>query len=829
MLMSDSSIPATALPIDSVLPLLRDTLARHNRCLLVAQPGAGKTTRAPLALLEDTPSDAGRWLLLEPRRVAARLAAAWMAEQLGEKPGQTVGYRVRGDSKVSGHTRLEIVTQGILTRMVQDDPLLEGVAGIIFDEFHERSLEADLGLALTLDVQTGLREDLKLLVMSATLDVQALLDVLGGDTPVIDCPGRSFKVTTHYRSPPLRQPPEMHQARVVREALDSHQGHVLVFLPGQREIRRLQQALQGSLPDAIEVLPLHGQLPLTQQQSVLRPAAGARRRVILSTAVAESSLTVPGVRIVIDAGRERVPVFQPRSGLTRLDTRPVNRASADQRRGRAGREAEGFCYRLWAEEQLLVAHREPEILQADLSGLVFELARWGTSDPAALPWVTPPPPAALDSGRSLLRRLGLLQDDGTLGRAGHRAAGWPTHPRLTVLLEHAARQDCLPLACWLVAWLEESLGGEDPDIGRLLEQLTGGVRSNGESGARWRRMAQQWARRAGCTLKITDLAPAGELLAAAYPDRIAQRQEAGLFKLMTGGQVQVPVAHPLSRSEYLVAVEVDGQASGARLFHGIALPVEHLARLFPATQEWKERIGWDERAGRVSGEQVREFGELILERRPLNSLPADAVQKGLLQALRQRGSLRWSETDRQLLGRLRLLRRVSGSPWPEVSDTALLNSLEQWLAPWLAGVRSLDAVDRLPLGRLLHDTLLDWPLQQALAREAPTHLTVPSGSRIRIDYDNEEPVLAVKLQALFGLTETPRIAGGRIPLLIHLLSPAGRPVQVTRDLASFWASTYFDVRRDLKGRYPKHPWPDDPLTAVATHRTRRRSGSSGGR
>lgn len=819
--------PASALPIDSVLPRLRGILAQHNRCLLVAQPGAGKTTRAPLAMLETTAADAGRWLLLEPRRVAARLAAVWMAEQLGEKPGDTVGYRVRGDSQVSARTRLEIVTQGILTRMLQEDPLLEGVAGIIFDEFHERSLEADLGLALTLDVQTALREDLKLVVMSATLDVQALLRVLGSDTPVIDCPGRSYEVTTHYRSGALRERPEFHQARVVREALESHEGHALVFLPGQREIRRLQQALEGSLSGTVDVLPLHGQLALTQQQSVLRPPADGRRRVILSTAIAESSLTVPGVRIVIDAGRERVPVFQPRSGLTRLDTRPVNRASADQRRGRAGREARGYCYRLWAEEQLLVAHREPEIQQADLSALVFELARWGTADPSSLCWVTPPPAAALDSGRQLLRRLGLLQEDGTLNRAGSHAARWPTHPRLAVLLEHAVRQECLPLACWLVAWLEESIGGEDPDIGRLLEQRQSGSPAGTGSGARWLRMARQWARRAGCTADIGDLAPAAELLAVAYPDRIAQRQDAGRFKLMSGGQVQLPAAHSLSHAEYLVAVELDGQASGARLFHGIALPAESLVRLFPDTATWQEQIGWDERAGRVTGEQVRQLGELVLERRPLDRLPADAVQRGLLQALRQRGFLRWSDADRQLLGRLRLLRQVFGDPWPEVSEAALLDSLEQWLAPFLEGVRSLEALDRQPLGRYLHDTLLDWTLQQALAREAPAHLTVPSGSRVRIDYDSEEPVLAVKLQALFGLTETPRIAGDRVPLLIHLLSPAGRPVQVTRDLANFWASTYFDVRRDLKGRYPKHPWPDDPLTAVPTHRTRRHSGSRG--
>ncbi|MFA5494443.1 MAG: ATP-dependent helicase HrpB [Porticoccaceae bacterium] len=803
------------LPIEAVLPALQAALATANRCLLVAQPGAGKTTRAPLALLAATSPAQGRWLLLEPRRVAARLAATYMAEQLGEQPGQTVGYRVRGEQRVGRQTRLEVVTQGILTRMIQDDPLLEGIAGIIFDEFHERSLGADLGLALALDVQDSVRDDLKLLVMSATLDVDALLAVLGKDTPVIDCPGRSWPVTTLHRPPPAREQAEIHQARVVREALAAHPGNLLVFLPGQREIRRLHRQLEDSLSAEVELRPLHGQLSLAQQQAALRLSERGARRVILSTAVAESSLTVPGVRVVIDTGLERRPLFQPRSGLTRLDTRRVNRASADQRRGRAGREAEGHCYRLWPVEQPLMAHGEPEILQADLAGLAFELARWGIADPARLRWVTTPPAPALASARRLLRDLGLLGADNSLTTRGRHCARWPTHPRLALLLDRAAHRNCLPLACWLVAWLEEGLGGE-VDVRLALEQRPGRD-GPGETG-RWFRAARQWAARAACALDTTDLSPLPALLASAYPDRVAQGQGEGRFKLVSGGQALLPVDHPLARADWLVAVELDGNASGARIFHGAALAADSLGQLFPASREWRSDIRWNADAGKLVGEQVRTLGSLIVERRPLASLPPEAVRDALLAALRARGSLAWSADD-QLRGRLALLHRVLGAPWPPVADAELLATLDAWLGPWLDGVTRLDQVDRLPLGRYLLDSL-DWPLRQQLDELAPTHITVPSGSRIAIDYRGDEPVLAVKLQELFGQTDTPRLVQGRVPVTIHLLSPARRPVQVTRDLASFWASTYFEVRKDLRGRYPRHPWPDDPLSAAATRHTK---------
>lgn len=808
------------------MPALREALSRHSRCLLVAQPGAGKTTRVPLELLQLDPAGHSRWLLLEPRRIAARLAAGYMAEQLGEALGQTVGYRVRGESRVGATTRLEVVTQGILTRMLQEDPALEGITGIIFDEFHERSLEADLGLALALDVQLGLRNDLKLLIMSATLDVGALLQVLGPDTPVIECPGRVWPVLTLHRTPPLREAAERQQAAVVREALAAHGGDVLVFLPGQAEIRRLQRELEGSLPGHVALYPLHGQLTLAQQQAVLRrPAQDAERRVILSTAIAESSLTVPGVRIVIDAGLERVPVYQPRSGLSMLDTRRVNRASADQRRGRAGREAAGVCYRLWAEETMLAPHREPEMLQSDLSSLVFELLRWGVQDPQQLCWVTTPPASAVESARQLLLTLGLLASDGSLTALGRHCGSWPTHPRLAVLMESARVLDALPLACWLVAWLEENIGAQEPDLAILFSALTEGERMVREES--WKRAARQWSTRARCALQVADDTPLAALLARAYPDRLAQNQRQTSdqgrvrFKLVTGGQALLPETQALAKADYLVAVALDGDPSGARIFHAVQLSPATLESCFPQVRAWRQEVRWDTEAGRLVGEELRGLGALVIERRPLRTLPPDASRRGLLGAIRQRGFIAWSDEDRQLLGRLRLLHRTLGAPWPALEDLQLLETLDTWLGPHLDGITRLEQADRLPLGRFLLESL-DWSLQQPLASLAPTHLPVPSGNRIALDYSGTEPVLAVKLQEMFGQQQTPTVAGGRVPVLLHLLSPARRPVQVTRDLANFWAQGYFEVRKDLRGRYPRHPWPEDPLVAEASARVKKR-------
>jgi ATP-dependent helicase HrpB len=799
--MIDPLVPQ--LQIESVLPALRAALEAHNRCLLVAEPGAGKTTRVPLMLLEATQPERGRWLLLEPRRVAVRLAAQRMADALGEPVGRTIGFRVRGEFRVSPATRLEVITQGILIRMIQDDPTLEGIAGIVFDEFHERSLDADLGLALTLDSQTAVRPDLRVLVMSATLDVVALREVLGPDTPLVDCPGRSWPVTTLHRPGSPREQPEALHANVIREALDAHTGDVLVFLPGQAEIRRLERALASLAAENVLVEVLHGQLALEQQQRVLRPDPAGRRRVILATAIAESSVTVPGVRIVVDCGLERVPMYQPRSGLTRLDTRRVNRASADQRRGRAGREAAGYCYRLWSPEQPLAAQREPEILQADLAGLAFELARWGIADRTELRWPTPPPAAAFASGRDLLRTLGIFDDEYRLTAFGRACARWPTHPRLAAMLETAAALDALSLACWIVAWLEEDPPADDIDVTRVLERRP--RRDGPGADGRWWRSVRQWARAAGCTMDFDALDALPTLLARAYPDRIARRMAPGRFKLASGGQALLREDHPLAHADWLVAFELDGEVSGARIFHAAAISLIELERTFQQTRTWREQIAWDTAAGRLIGESVRGLGELVIERRPLAAIPAEYVRRALLDAVRARGTLPWSESDRQLLSRLRLLRGTLGDEWPDVDDATLLTSLDTWLAPFLEGVTRLDQLDALPLGDYLLGTLA-WPQRRALDELAPTHLVVPSGSRIAIDYTGPEPVLAVRLQELFGQTETPRIVDGRVPLVVHLLSPARRPVQVTRDLASFWKDAYFEVRKDLRGRYPKHAW-----------------------
>lgn len=814
-----------ALPIDARLGDVRRALAAHSRVLLMAEPGAGKTTRVPLALLDEPWCGAGKLLLLEPRRVAARLAARYMAEQRGEAVGETIGYRVRGESRVGSSTRLEVITQGMLTRMLQDDPMLEGVAGIVFDEFHERSLEADLGLSLALDVQQGLREELRLLIMSATLDVEVLRGVLGEEAPLVECQGRVYPVETHYRPISNRQPVDAQQACVVREALSRDTGDVLVFLPGVAEIRRLSRALSG-LTDQTVIHELHGRLPLDAQQRALRPDPQGRRRVVLATAIAESSITVDGVHSVIDTGFERVSSYRARSGMCRLVTRRINRASADQRRGRAGRQAPGVCYRLWAEEQPLPAHGDPEIVQADLTGLAFELARWGIKDRHELSWVTPPPAAALSAGRDLLQRLGVLDERFNLTALGRACARWPTHPRLAVLLERADAWRARPLACWLAALLEGRDMGEGCDLAQHLTPLLAGQMNNADEknavrSVQWRHDARRLAELASCSLTVDSLVPLGELLALAYPERIGKRIEPGRFKLAGGGQASLDLRQPLAHAEHLVAVDLDGKPDNARIFHAAELSPGSLDALFPDTRHWQARLEWDEREGRLRGEEVRSLGELVLERRPLTQLPDDAVQQALLDALRKGNDLPLDEEAEQVLGRIALLHRLFGEPWPDWSQSTLLASLEAWLSPYLVGLSRLDEVRRLPWARILKDRL-EWAQGKILEELAPSHISVPSGSRIRVDYRGEVPVLAVKLQELFGLRETPTVAEGRVPVMLHLLSPARRPLQMTRDLASFWSKGYAEVRKDMRGRYPKHPWPEDPLVAPATAGTKNR-------
>ncbi|HSH49773.1 MAG TPA: ATP-dependent helicase HrpB [Halomonas sp.] len=811
---------AAALPIEARLDDILEALDTHSRALLVAEPGAGKTTRVPLALLAADWCRGQKLLLLEPRRVAARLAAGFMAEQLGESPGETVGYRMRGETRVGPTTRLEVVTQGVLTRLLQDDPLLEGVAGIIFDEFHERSLEADLGLTLALDAQSA-RDELRLLVMSATLDVAALTAVLGEETPVIDCPGRQFPVETRYREAAGRSP-VAHQAAVVAEALANDSGDVLVILPGVGEIRRLKSALVSRFPTLV-IDELHGRQPLAEQRRALEPAGDGRRRVVLATAIVESSVTVDGVGVVVDAGRERLAVHQPRSGLTRLETRRINRASADQRRGRAGRLGPGMCYRLWGEQQPLPTDREPEILQADLSSLAFELARWGITDAHSLDWITPPPTGAMSAGRELLARLGLLDAHGHLTPLGRACERWPTSPRLALLLAKASEEgpNIGALACGLVAWLEGRDADGEPDPVEALRQRF--QRPNDYRA--WRRDAERLAG----TMKVRlaqadvqrDAAHIGRLLAPAWPERVAQQIAPGQFRLVGGGRATLDIRGPLAHAELIVAVELDGKDGGGRIYRAATLSRESLLESFPEALNWRDHLEWDDDQGRLVGEQRQGLGAVILARRPLHGKPPEAVRRALIDALRRRQRLPFDAAGEQLRGRVALLRRELGEPWPDWSDAALLNELDGWLGPHLEGLQRLDDVARLPLGRILLDSL-DWPLRARLDDLAPTHLQVPSGSRIRLDYSGEVPVLAAKLQELFGWREVPRLAKGRVAPLVHLLSPARRPLQVTRDLASFWASGYAEVRKDMRGRYPKHPWPEDPLTAPATARAKPR-------
>lgn len=820
------------LPITAHLAAIGAALDADNRAVLVAEPGAGKTTRVPLALLDTGWCREGKLLLLEPRRVAARLAARFMAGQLGEEVGETVGYRMRGENRTGPKTRLEVVTPGVLLRQLQDDPMLESVAGIIFDEFHERGLEADLGLTLALDAQQGLRDDLRLLVMSATLDVAALQTLLGAETPLIECPGRGYPVETRYR--PLRTGAAARgevaaqQAAVVAEALADNAGDVLVILPGVAEIRRLARALhehQTGQEAAPRVVELHGRLALEAQSRALQPDPEGRRRVVLGTAIAESSVTVDGVRAVIDAGFERVPVYQPRSGQTRLATRRVNRASADQRRGRAGRQAPGVCYRLWAEEQPLVPHAEPEILQADLAPVAFELARWGVHEASALAWVTPPPHAALVAGREVLQRLGVLNEQGYLTTLGRRCGRWPTHPRLAVMLERAAQRQHAALACALVALLDEPGSDGEEDLSIALHQR---LAAPGEHRP-WHQVAKRLARIAGVRLSDADSQGVGELLALAYPERIGQRVSPGRFRLSGGGQAVLPETHALAHAGLLVVADMGGNSEIARIFRAARLSEAQLTACYPEVSVWQARVSWSDDEGRLIGEQVRRFGALVLASRPHAALPAEAVREALLAALQRRGALPFDDTGQQLRGRIALLRRECGESWPDWSEPVLLAGLTDWLGPYLDGINRLEAIARLPLGRYLLDSLdsLDGSLRKRLDELAPQHLMLPSGNRVRLDYrpclKGEAPVLAAKLQELFGWRSTPRLVDGKIAPLVHLLSPAQRPLQMTRDLASFWASGYAEVRKELRGRYPKHPWPECPLSAVATAKTKRRS------
>ncbi|MEB0043084.1 ATP-dependent helicase HrpB [Pseudomonas sp. MH10] len=832
-----------SLPIDAVLPALREALSIRHEAVLEAPPGAGKTTRVPLALL-DEPWLAGQTILmLEPRRLAARAAAERLASELGEKVGETVGYRIRLESRVGPTTRIEVVTEGILTRRLQDDPALEGVGLLIFDEFHERSLDADLALALSLNGRGLFRDEqpLKILLMSATLEGERLSSLLD-DAPVIRSDGRMFAVAMSWGR--AFQPGEYIEPRVVQAVLDAlgnESGSVLVFLPGQAEIRRVNQQLAEALGERHDIMlcPLHGELDLNAQRAAIEPAPKGVRKVVLATNIAETSLTIDGVRVVIDAGLARVPRFDPGSGMTRLDTQRISRASATQRAGRAGRLEPGVCYRLWSEAQhdQLAAYGTAEILQADLAGLALQLSRWGVT-PAQLVWLDLPPAAAYSQAQDLLGRLGGLSqkpgEDWKLTNHGQAMAELPAHPRIAHLLLRGQALGLGELACDVAALLGERdiLRGAGADLHSRLTLLAGTERAaRGAQGGvqRAKQLSRQYR---GLLQKQRDVTNTwvsdpdhprwpGALLAFAYPDRVAQQRRAGgaEYRLANGRAALFSEADALMKQPWLVVADL-GSRQGQRE-ERIYMAAEFDSALFDSVLAEQvtavDHLEWDEREGVFRAERQRKVGELILSREPLTGLDESARSQALLALVRRKGLelLPWTPELRQWQARVALLRQLdlekqSDSEWPDVRDAALLASLDTWLMPYLGKVSRLAHFGNLDLSSILHN-VLPWPLPQRLDELAPHHLSVPSGSSVRLDYSEHPPILAVRLQELFGLADTPRIAGGRQIIKLHLLSPARRPVQVTQDLANFWRSTYAEVKKDLKGRYPKlfhklDPW-----------------------
>jgi ATP-dependent helicase HrpB len=832
-----------ALPIGEALPALEEALAAHRKVLLQAPPGAGKSTIVPLALLE---SDwlAGRTLLmLEPRRIAARAVAQRMAHLLGETVGQTVGIRTRLETRVSRATRIEVVTEGILTRMLQSDPALEHIGCVVFDEFHERSLNADLGLALCLESQETLREDLRVLVMSATLETRPLARLLD-DAPIIEAHARSYEVTTHYVPRRAELSLEMQTAQVLRRALADEEGDILCFLPGAAEIGRVQRTLEeSSLDSSVSVQPLYGELDTAAQDAALRPSPAGRRKIVLATSIAETSLTIEGVRVVVDSGLRRYAQFDPATGMSRLETEKLSQAAADQRRGRAGRLSSGACYRLWSEgvQATLVAQTPPEILYADLAPLALELACWGAADPPRLRWLDPPPPAPLAQARDLLRLLGAIDAAGRVTPHGRSLAAMGAHPRLAHMLIKGRELRAPRLASDIAAILGErdilraAPGSRDADLRlrvsalRGARALPGGLTVDARALRQAQRAAGNWQRELGGREQIADAdAFVGVLTALAYPDRVGRsRDGGGRYLLANGRGARFAEPQALAKSEFIVAAELDGADRDARIFLAAPLEREDLERLFKEQIEERSEIAWDEREEAVRARKQRRLGALVLRSEELRDADRDEVAQAALTGLRRLGlgALPWTPALRQWQARVMLMRKFAvpaAEPWPDVSDDTLLDTLEEWAPPWMPGLVRREHFARFDLGQALRSRL-SYAESCVLEREAPTHFVAPSTSSLPIDYlDGQVPTVSVRLQEMFGLRATPTVAAGRLPLLLKLLSPAGRPVQITRDLESFWERGYHEVRKDLKGRYPKHYWPEDPHAAQPTRRVRPR-------
>lgn len=838
-------------PIDEILPQLKDAVSRNPSVVLHAPPGAGKTTRVPLVLLDILPPEKGRIIMLQPRRIAAVAAARWMARGLGEEAGETVGYSIRFDSRVSKKTRIEVVTEGILTRRIQADPGLEGVSMVIFDEFHERSLHADLALALCLDIRRGVREDLKVLVMSATLDCGPISSLLDG-APVISSRGRVFPVEEHYLADKTRPLPERITG-TVGTALSETSGDILIFLPGAGEIRACSEAIEkmpGVRRMGITIHPLYGDLPFEEQERAILPSE--KRKIVLATNIAETSLTIEGVGVVIDSGLTRRLQHDPSTGMNRLITVSVSKASAEQRKGRAGRLGPGVCYRLYSRNAFhaMVSFAPPEMFVSDLSSLALELAAWGVKDPSALSWLDEPPAVAWESAVRLLQDLGALDKSASVTSAGRRMCRFPLHPRLARLMLHAEELGCLRLGADLAALLSErDVLRRGMSSGRMVRDSESDITARTDLLGQWRNgrgapdNADPWALRsvdriAGQLVGLMQRTSKGSaqgkavpddicrLLLCAFPDRIAQLREDGdgHFILSQGRGVRLPSTTGLSKSPYIVAVNVDAGEKAEGIVH-LAAPLseELIRRELSGRIEHVRRVEWDRREERVIATVEERVGAVLLSSRPFTPSDEEALPI-LCEAISSNpGMLVFSKEARQFQGRVALMRRTFPEEgWPVLSDEHLLSNPKEWLLPWLRGRRSGRDVKNMDILPSLK-ALFSWERARLLEDRAPLTVAVPSGHRVEIDYTvGDVPVLAVKLQEMFGLAGTPEIAGGRVKVLLHLLSPARRPVQITQDLKGFWNSGYQQVKKELKGRYPKHPWPDDPWNAVPTRKTKRR-------
>ena len=855
----------TPLPIDAVLDELARTLHDGNAAVLVAPPGAGKTTRVPLALLDEPWAKNKKIIVLEPRRIAARASAERMAQTLGERVGETVGYRVRFGSKVSRATRIEVVTEGIFSRQILDDPELNGVAAVLFDEFHERSLDADLGLALARDAQTGLREDLRILVMSATLDGARVARLLG-DAPVVASEGRAFPVETRHLGRKVDAPLERQMADAIATALRADPGSVLAFLPGAAEIRRTQNFLGERIHDAaIEIVPLFGALEASVQDRAIAPAPKGCRKVVLATSIAETSLTIEGVRIVVDSGMARVPRYEPDIGLTRLETVRASRAAVDQRRGRAGRTEPGVCYRLWDEPQTasLPAYTQPEILSADLSSLVLDLAQWGVSDPAGLAFLDPPPAPAWKEAKSLLEELGALDADGRITEEGKRLRALALPPRLARMIVDSARLGAGAEAAEIAAVLtERGLGGDSVDLDARLDQFR---RDRSQRASSARSLAQRWASQVATEGRLSSPSPlAGEgrgegatravfpaatpnpspqgggepkdlrapddelstgiMLAFAFPDRVARNRGNGSFVLANGRGAAVDQTSALARTPYIAVAELTGTAAQGRILLAAPITQEEIERRFADHIDTAEEVSFDRSALALRARRKRTLHAITLSEAPMALSPSAETARIFADGLIAAGldKLPWSKSLKQWRDRVMFLRKAEGDAWPDLSDDALAASREAWLVPALYDKTSLKEFSAGDLSDALMG-LLPWELRTRLEREAPTHFEAPTGTMLAIDYEAEQgPTIAVRLQELFGLNTHPSIAKGAVPLVLELLSPAQRPVQVTRDLPGFWRGSYAAVRSDLRGRYPRHPWPEDPANALPTRRVKPR-------